>query len=152
MYDIGLIYFKLGVFIMTEASNAPSLNDEQLLNYTQNYRTQLVEVMVKDGMPVDSKDRLVLLSALDSIDKQAINKKKIATAEQGLEADRLVALTVAKMAERFGSQIPFERTISGEARVIPEPSDQFLPRAQLVEGETDTSISSITYNEIMGDD
>lgn len=133
-----------------EVVELPPMNDDELLDFTQNLRRNLAKELTKSGMPTDTKDQITLLSTLDSIDKQAISKKKVAVAEKTSEVDQLVAMTMAKLSAQFGAASPFERpVIDGQVVAIPEPDQALLPRAALVLGETDTSNSSLTYDEFM---
>lgn len=130
----------------------PPMNDDQLLDFSQGMRRQLASSLTKGGtvMPTDPKDQQTLLATLDSLDKQIINKKRIQVQEASNEVDRLVGLTMAKFYTELGSVNPLERpVIEGEVVAVPEPDTKLLPRAELVPGETDTSVSTLTYDEFM---
>lgn len=121
------------------------MSDDDILRHTQRVRKAFVDELTGDGIPQDFKDRTLLLSALNDMDRTAIGNKRIGAAEQQAEADRLAAMAIGKLTQHFGQNNPYERDVID---VDPEDINHIeLPEVELVPGETDIGLSDMTYEE-----
>lgn len=59
----------------------PELNEDEDLRFTRATRKELIRAILKDGQPTETKDRMVLLSALNDMDRSTISLKKIKSDE-----------------------------------------------------------------------
>lgn len=129
------------------------MTDDEVLNYTQSIRKNFVNSQLQEGQfPNDTKEQVVLLSALADMDRTAINKKRIGVNEKQAGADALAAEALARLSRDFGSNNPFMRgsdDIPGEV-VTPVPDTNHLPPAKAVPGEKDVGINDDTYDNFMG--
>lgn len=129
------------------------LNMEEVdLEYTRNLRKQLVsEIMTPEGkMPTETKDRMTLLSALDSIDRAALTKMRIKSDEgmNNTKAQAAEALMLMFMDPRMKSKPEVIELGAESVREVPKlPSD--LPMPTLVPGELDQSSGNENYNTFM---
>lgn len=144
---------------MSEISEAnvhepePLTQDDQL-QYTQRMRHRVVQKITNGGhaIPSEAKEVYALLTALDGMDRQSVNLKKIGAQERSNEADRLAAATIAKMNARLGGLHPFERpVIDGEFTEVKAPSldTREMPALELAPGETDIGIESRNFDTFM---
>lgn len=126
------------------------MNDEAIVSFTQRKRKELVDEMTKGGLPTEKGDRIVLLSALVDMDRTAIAKMKIGSQEREGAADRSAALVAAKILSGMGPQMG--RVIDSTCtRETPALDDKDLPELELVPGETDIGLSTLTYEQLMYD-
>lgn len=116
------------------------LNDDVIINYTQRKRKQLVEVIVKEGMPVATDDRMLLLSALDGLSKTAIQRKRLGVEEASNENTKAATLAVSKILSAFGDNNPFIKTVGGSSTSAPAPALDQLPAIADVPGETEIGV------------
>ena len=125
-----------------------NMTEDEILQYTQNIRKDMVEKIIEGGVPTDNETRYALLSALGDMDKQAMGNKKIAASLIGSESDRLVANALIMLGNQLQGRNPYEKEIgSGD---IPEVDFAMLPATELTPGEDEQGISSEKYDEFMG--
>lgn len=118
------------------------LSDEQLLDYTQGKRKKLVEHLTSGGkIPDDRGDKMVLLSALDGMDKVSLTKIRIKaedkqsdTASQATNiVARLLTLMVPKKAQHFDPDLKLP--------VL----DVNVPDLNVIDGETALGTQNTNY-------
>lgn len=129
--------------------------DDDRLEYTQGVRKRLVNELTADGMPKDKGDKMVLLAALDGIDRAALANKKIGSQERQGAADRQAAMIIASLANRSfatPSGSPFEAPIEAQAqRVNVDLNEDELPELNLVPGETAIGLETRNIDQFMSD-
>jgi len=135
----------------------PAMTDEEALAYTQGKRRQLIDTVTADGWPEEKGDRMVLLAALDGMDRQSINKMRIGSQERQGAEDRKVQLAIAALTNPDnGHVLPHQRVIEGTARrVVPELDETDLPPLELAPGEIEVGIANRGYDQFkkdVGDD
>jgi len=117
--------------------------EEQSLEYTQNKRKQLVDLLtVGEGMPADRGDKMVLLSALSDMDKVTLTKMKIKSEDKqavlaGKTAQAIAAL-LSKVTPRHLQAQPTTDTL------FPTLGND-IPEVELVDGETTLGTQSENY-------
>jgi hypothetical protein len=127
------------------------LSEDDVLQYTQRKRIELVDHMTVGGMPAEAKDRSTMLMALDGLDRQALTKQRLKTDEKIADSDRMAANIIGTIFSRLGKS-PYERTIdgtSGEQPALlppPKPDLGLLPAIDVVPGEMDQGTSELTYD------
>lgn len=123
------------------------LTDDQILENSQIVRKKLVDSLIKDGqMPTDTDDKYVLLGALKDMDKQVIDKRRVAIEDKAANSASVVADAVSKISTLLDGD-PFKRKGSGEA---PVADDSKIPDYTPVPGETAIGITSETFDDFMG--
>ncbi len=129
--------------------------DDDRMAFTQRVRRQLIEEMISNGMPADKADRMVLLAALDGMDRTSIANKKIGSQERQGAADRQAAILIAEMTRRFSLEGSPLEAANHRGDIIEERAIQLdtsrLPPLVLAPGETDVGISTRNYEEFMRD-
>ena len=118
-------------------------NEDTDLQYTRDKRIQLVEAITKKGtsVPEDIKDRSILLSALDGIDKAALAKKKIKS-DEGISNSQVAAAAI--IAEIYTTKNVRALAID-TGGVIPLLNNT-IPDAAVVYGELDTVSEPLNYD------
>jgi hypothetical protein len=131
---------------MSNLTDQPkALDDEDLdLNYTREIRKSLITDMTKSGMPTETKDRAMLLMALDGVDKAALAKKKIKS-DEGISNKNLVA--VETIAHIFNTknvrEIPPSEII-GEIKEVTDVID-----VSINEGELSQNSENMNFDAFM---
>lgn len=122
--------------------------DDAALEYTLGARMDLArKLLSQPPETTDPKDISNALKALDGIDKQVINKKRLVledkAANENAKAARLIAdvLRGVQGARPYESPVPVEREIP----MLPD----FDEPLQLVPGETDINAQQGSYEEFM---
>lgn len=113
-----------------------TLTDDQVFDYTQNFRRRYIQTVTKDGteIPTDPKEARVFLSALADMDKIAIGKKRLRSEE---EVQKHSAQAIAELAATV------QRALTQNApqgvdtpREPPRLDDTTMGPLELVPGET----------------
>ena len=119
------------------------------LAYTQGMRRQLIGKMTENGkMPEDTKDRSILLQALDGMDRQSLTKIKIKSDEGMNSTKALAAETLANLFMNAGLKKSRQAPEGHVREVLPALPDD-LPPVQLVDGELDALGGGDTYDTFM---
>jgi hypothetical protein len=127
---------------------ASAMTDEEVLQFTQGMRRQLVIDMTPEGkMPSDPKDRAIFLQTLADMDRQALTNKRISGDTKRSEDDRKAAALIATIFATIGNKSPFQSDIAGE-RVIDVPA-VLVEDVELVPGETEIGITRLTYDDFV---
>lgn len=127
-------------------------SEDETLRFVQGVRRQLVEKATANGIPDDQKERTILLTALSDMDRQALGVKKIGAKERSGAADRLAALTLAKMIQSGGANglLGGPEPIEGQlVRQVPTLDGVALPSLELLPGETEIGIATENYDAFM---
>ena len=128
------------------------MTDDEVLNYVQQQRKNIVDVLTKDGVPKDPEDVKVLLGALKDMSGQAIQKKRLKIDEKHNanqeEATQLISQMLDMVSQNSHGSHKHVHVIEHTARPIPCLPDDF-EKPVLVEGETSTTISTMDYDSFM---
>lgn len=133
---------------------AEVVNDDQVLDYTQGIRRQLIGHLTKDGkMPADLKEQSMLLQTLDGMDRVALGRKRIKVEEKANNNQAAMAGLVAHMLTnvRRGRGLnadgtPIAAAGSAPARSAPVLSDS-IPEPVLVPGETSAAPMRMSWED-----
>lgn len=117
------------------------------LDYTRAMRKRIVDEMTKKGLPDDTKDKALVLAALDGIDRAALTKKRIKSDEGISNTKALAAETIAQLfmdprLKRLGE------TIEVSVREVPQLAID-LPMPDIVDGELDSNAGAENYESFM---
>lgn len=130
----------------TSEQDLPELREEEDLRFTRHIRKQLISSMMENGKPpTETKDRVVLLAALNDMDRVTIGLKKIKT-DEGLGNKQLAA--AAMLAEVLNDsrikQIGKVDVVEGVTRTLPT-FDESCVATDVKPGELDIAPQSETY-------
>ncbi len=121
-------------------------DEDSDLEYTKTIRKQLVSHITKDNkMPEETKQQLVLLQALDGIDRAALSKLKIKSDEGASTAQNAALLLAAIFNDPRTKTIGL---VTDSKRVPPEFDINIAPTI-LVEGELDLTSGNDSYEAFL---
>lgn len=124
------------------------MTDDWILENSQQVRKKLVDSLIKGGeMPTDKDDKYILLGALKDMDKQVIDKKRVAIEDKAANTASIVAEAVSKIADMVDGD-PFKRKNAGEK---PTTDRSRIPEHIPVPGETDVGITNETFDDFMSE-
>lgn len=129
---------------------AATLNDDDLIDYTQGLRKMLADDITEHGtvMPTDKDERHILLAALDGISKTSLGRKRIQTVDEGNKNTAAALAAMDALSKKFGNNNPFIREGNSGGITIEQHK---LPAIEVVPGNTDIGVSSLTYDEFSSD-
>lgn len=124
-----------------------SKQPNDVVEFTQGIREQIVHGLTANGMPADNETTNVLLSTLDSMDRTAIGVMRI---QQGNRANDLTeqALNIADRLSASFQQGPFVNVTPGVNPNAPVPGEKLI-EIKPVPGAMDIGTSTQNYNEFM---
>ena len=116
------------------------MNEEDILEYTQRIRKDIVTDMTKGGIPSDRADKALVLNALADMDRTALGSMRIKaetdannTVAQAQSVilellkrtggNRGMVIEVAREVPVLGNEIPVPEVVPGEIEQNPEATD-----------------------------
>lgn len=139
-----------GEYLPAEAEDAPeeapSLDSETLLNFTQNIRHQLATNFVKDGMPDDKESQQMLLATLRDMDQTSINRIKADIDSQALESNR----KIQEIVDRLHDTMPTGLRAGQATDHHPQVSAEELPAFDQQDGELSLGVEQETSDQFLG--
>jgi len=121
------------------------MNNEELLDYTQSVRKDLVNKLINtDEFYVDFKLQSSVLTALKDIDSNILNQKRLKLDSSKIDSDKLVNQALVEFTNKYGDKNPFMSN-----NVNKELKDVELPDIKTVPGQTDVGITNIDFNTII---
>ena len=124
------------------ADDILNIEEQRVINLTQNVRERLVNSMIVNGqMPDDNEDRSVLLMALRDLDKTTLTTAK-------LRIDNKQADGLASAADIVGKLLSQTTLRKNEPRQLDIPEEHLV--IDLVPGEIDQGITTFSYDEMVG--
>lgn len=119
------------------------LEDLRILQYTQRVREMAVNALTEGGtvIPTGKGQLEFLTQSLNGLDDQVIKRKRLKIEDK--KADNESA--IADLIEQALSQMPTVTPVTRTTNVVDIPVEQLLERP-LVPGETDISITGLTYD------
>ena len=122
--------------------------DLQVLEYTNTIRKQLVEDIIKDGIPSALDNREMLLKSLDGLDKNAVAKMKLRIDEANSQTAKAQQKLVSDyLKEKSRRRLHAIRTNSNQD--IPEVDHEL---GDIVMGEMDVNPKPVELDDIMTDE
>lgn len=119
-----------------------------ILHNTQRIRNAVVNELVKEGVPDDTKDTKLLLETLRDLDHTTHQNLKIDLEAKSIDNDRAAQEIVNAIIKR-NPQGPrlMEHEIVGERLPVVEVDE--IPSVEIVPGETDIGTSQETTKEFL---
>ena len=118
------------------------------LDYTKSVRKKLINAICKnETMPEETKTQMVLLSALDGIDRAALAQLKIKS-DNAISEQQNTAMLIASIFNTTDLKDFGKAQIGEEVRTIPT-LDEDITISNLAEGELDLVASTETYDTFM---
>jgi hypothetical protein len=77
------------------------LDLDEVLNKTQSIRYQIVDDIMKNGVPTSKEDLDVLAKTLDSLDRAVIAKKRISVEENVINHEKEASRLLGEMLSQF---------------------------------------------------
>ena len=116
---------------------APVINpDDAALDYTLNARLRIARtILAQDITTNDPKNISNALKALDGVDKQVINKKRLVIEDKAANENAKTAKLIADVLTGVGGARPYRADAPIERSIPMLPDDIGMP--QLVPGEMD---------------
>lgn len=138
------IIIEQGVVLL----DAP-MEDAETYNFTQAYRKALVTTLTRKGIPTDEIRGNLLLSTLDSMDKQINSRNKLRLEEAKVKSDdELKALMAGLLMSTNQSDHQTLGTAKLSTDYTPElPSE--ISNIELVPGQTEVNPGQIEFDAIM---
>lgn len=98
----------------------PEMNEDEDLRFTHATRKLLIKQIMKDGPPTETKEQMVLLSALNDMDRTTIGLKKIKSDEgMGNKQQAAAAMLAAILTDPRLKQLDQIPATSDAPRQIP---------------------------------
>jgi hypothetical protein len=132
-----------------QASVIEEADIDQDLNFTRNYRKQIVQHLFKSGVPDNPDDLRLGLTALADMDKSSLGIKRLKVEEKANATQEAAAGIISQLLmqaaaggnQPYRSAVPVERELPLLGNDIPEPI--------LVPGETSTEIINDDFDSFM---
>lgn len=120
--------------------------EDQVLEYTQAKRKQLVEHMTVKGVPEEKGDKAILLQALADMDKPALVKLRIKSEDKNAGTNAQAAMAIASLMTQMSPKklVNFDPTV-----VPPSLDDKQIPDFEYVDGQTVLGTQGGSYSEFM---
>lgn len=140
---------------MSEQDNASNIvpefaTEEDVFNYTQNTRKKIVKQLFKnDTIPGDKSEQIMLMQALDGLDRTALGTKRIkAEQENAKELSAAASAAVANVLKQVNNS---KRNLDlTDVTDVPVPVlSSEIPDPELVPGETEVGATQLDYNTFM---
>lgn len=128
---------------MTTPEKFESGNFDKELDFSQSIRMRLVNSLTADGMPNQYKDQDILLRALDSIDKSALQRKQMQSDDSAggfgpMVANFLATMYQQNLASPLRSDQPVVREIKADlSKVEAEEVTEYMVSQIENHGKTD---------------
>lgn len=124
----------------------PMPSDESIHAYVHGKRVQLVkEMMAPDGrMPVDPKDRLVMLAALKDIDNAATSRQRLKADEKANDTLAGQHALIAKVLSAVPNRMTHEIDPDAPIRQAPKLGTEYAT-PELLEGEMAATLPQQDY-------
>lgn len=120
-----------------------SLEDEARLNLTQQTREKIIRDLTKEGkIPEQTSDRVILMQALDGMDRTVLAKTKIKSDDRAQQQQNAATSLIAKLLT--------QTSVVRKKKTIQEITDVEIETPLLVEGELLIgSDEQLNYNNFM---
>lgn len=120
-----------------------SLDDEARLNLTQSTREKIIRDLTKDGkIPGETSDRVILMQALDGMDRTVLAKTKIKSDDRAHQQQTAATSLIA--------QLLTQTSVVRKKKTIQEITDVQIETPLLVEGELSVGADEqLNYNNFM---
>lgn len=122
--------------------NLLDLEAQARLEYTHSVRKQIVDGLMKEGIPKGTSDKVLLVQALDGIDKSVFTKAKLKNddkANKNEEERNRILVTTAIANYKANQQNAIRYSM---------PDTSNLPKIDLVPDQTFIGVQELTFEEL----
>lgn len=135
----------------TEQQTTPVLDDDQVLAYTQSVRKNIVTELTKGkAFPQDKGEQILLMQALDGMDRAALTNKRIKSDEKTQNDVAGAASMIAQMLSQMGGMVQMPKVNDDNVvDVEPKMLTEEIPEPVLVPGETEINSPQLDYNSFV---
>lgn len=124
-----------------------TLDDAADMQFVRDVRKQIVNELMKKGVPQDPKDQSTVLTALTDMDRSAIARLRIKSDDNNMDKMAAAALVVADLLRKTKPK-EFQTQDFDEAREVPMlPSS--IPSGSYNEGLMQQGTNNTTFDEFM---
>lgn len=125
--------------------NELSVEDKRL-EYTQAKRKLLIESLTKnDDLPEERGDKMVLLAALDGMDRASLTRLRIKTEDKAANNAAAAAAMIAELLTTVSSNRLEVPNVTRSTPILDQTDDKF----EFVTGETVSGTQHENYNDFM---
>jgi len=140
--------------VNNEIANMEVLDDDQALAFTQKARRKIVSKILEKGeIPEDKGEQIMLLQALDGMDRAALGNKRIKADEKASDALGDSSALIAQMLTQMAGNVKLAKSediVDVEAKDITAPAlPDTIPDPILVPGETTIGAPQLDYDSFM---
>lgn len=129
------------------AIDQQEFTDDDLIKQTQGIRRQLLDSIVKEGLPTDKDSVAILLEIMKDTDRTALGNKRITSADKNASQDREVQKATAEVLRNLNNRDPFRRPAPADAERFDENA---LPDIDVKPGETAIGMQDENHKDFMG--
>lgn len=132
----------------TEQQMPEAMDDDRVLAYTQNVRKNIVNELTRSkAFPEDKGEQILLMQALDGMDRAAISNKRIKSDEKAQNSVAGAAGIVAQLLSQMGGMVNMPKQLDDNVvDVMPKMLTEEIPEPQLVPGEIEINAGQLDYN------
>lgn len=131
-------------------TNLVVTDDQSILEYTRTKRVQLVEVLSSGPkhVPEDTKEQMILLNALDGLDRSALGRMRIESENQNAKNMTERAALIAGVLASINPSKTYVHETDRDLSMVILPSS--IPVPEIIPGELDGNDHSLNYADFMG--
>ena len=134
---------------MSEVNITPVMDDDQILDYTQGKRVEIVKALTKQEIPTDPETARILLQTLDGMDRGALGRKRLKIEDKAADnAGNGAAIVAAFFKARGQYQQP---VVDVDAQMVggrvPPTLGADIPDPELVEGELSQVAQQMSFEQ-----
>jgi hypothetical protein len=123
-----------------------AIDDEEMLNYTQGVRKDIIVALTKQGIPSEAPDTVnLMLKTLGDMDRNSLGRMRLKVEENAGKGLAGAAVVVAEMLNKMGNMRPFQSPVPVARGGAPELGHD-IPPPSLVAGEIDTNAAQRSYD------
>lgn len=121
----------------------PVSSENEMLAFTQRTRKLIVDNLTNNGksIPADKGDKIVILAALDGMDKQTLGRMRIKTDDKAADSNAIAASAITKLLTSMNPRALENNQGQREVPVL----DSNIPNLTDVEDETVLGTQSGTF-------
>jgi hypothetical protein len=120
-------------------------NEDSILSFTHSKRKFIIESLLSEGIPKETEDTKLLLSALKDMDMQALGRKRIKVDEKINDSNEKAASIISKLLTEISD---IGTPVGMYHNEIPKLPDS-IPEPVLVLGEIEIDAEQQTYEKFM---
>lgn len=120
--------------------------EDEVMAFVHGKRMEVLDIMMKKGLPEDPAEVKTIVSILKDMDSQAIGRKRIKTEEKQNNNQEQAAGLIAQLLNAAAGTNPFK--VTGAKRPTPTLGKE-IPEPVLVNNETSTALQQNSYDDFI---